>query len=108
MQRRNFCKLAVFGLTVSPGAALAQFDSGHLAFFSIGKVLREHLDAPTLNVLFQLAGDNGWMNGARPKIGEHDDRISRDFRADRVVKAKGVHFSQTEAALILGYTQGAA
>lgn len=108
MQRRDFCRLGVFGLTVTPGMALAQLDREHQAFFAVGQALRQHLDAPTLDVLFGLARDNGWLNGSRPKIGEYGDRISRDFRADRVVKAKGVHFSQTEAALILGYTQGAA
>lgn len=108
MRRRDFCRLGIVGLTVAPSGVLAQPGGDDRAFFAIGQALRTHLDAPALDMLFKLAHENGWQTGSRPQIARHEDRIARDFRADRVVKVKGVHFSQTEAALILGYTQGAA
>ena len=108
MRRREFCLLGALGLAVAPGAAMARPDGAHQAFSTIGRAMRRHLDAQTLDGLFKLARDNGWMTGALPQIDRHGDRIGADFRADRVVKVNGVHFSQTEAAMILGCTQAAA
>ena len=101
MERRSFCNLGFWWLGASSlaDASLASDIDKTPCVEQLRKTLLLELPSDTRAALLAWARQRG--NFARSDFQDHSALIARDFRADRIVKVKGVHLSQTEVALLL-------